>query len=76
MRTMQDVQKDYAAAATQLGDLAYRISAIDEDMRGLKRKMRQLNTEARGIENAKHNESIAAGPQTNVVEAPSEQADA
>lgn len=63
MRTMEEIQRDYAATATQLGDLTYRVSAIEEDMRGLKRKMRQLNTEARGIENAKHNAAVEAAPE-------------
>lgn len=54
-RTIDEVQREYAATATQLGDVEYRIGVMEEDSRKLRRKMRQLNIEAQGIRNEEEN---------------------
>ncbi len=56
MRTMEEVQQEYAKAATVAGDIGYRITVMQEDLRKAQRKMRQLNIEAQGIQNTKANE--------------------
>lgn len=58
MRTMEEIQKDYAAAATTLGDVEYRIAVMEEDSRKIRRKMRQLNIEAQGVKNAEENKKL------------------
>lgn len=58
MRTIEEIQGDYAKAATQLGDLTYRISVIEEDARSIRRAMRKLNQEAAAIKNAEHNKAV------------------
>jgi hypothetical protein len=55
MRTIEEVQQDYAKAATVAGDIGYRITTMREDLRKTERRMRALNTEAQGIANAKAN---------------------
>lgn len=58
MRTIEDVQRDYAANATQLGDVLYRVSIMEQDASKLRRTMKNLNQEAAGIKNAEHNASL------------------
>lgn len=56
MRTIAEVQREYAETATVAGDISYRITVMQEDLRKTQRKMRQLNVEARGISNQEENE--------------------
>ena len=55
---MEEIQRDYARAATIAGDLSYRITTMEADLRAAHRSMKQLNIEAKGVDNAKHNEGV------------------
>ena len=57
---MEEIQREYARAATVAGDISYRLNAMEADLRAAHRNMKQLNIEAKGVENAKHNQSIDA----------------
>lgn len=58
-RTIEEVQRDYAATATQLGDIEYRLGIMAEDSKKLRRAMKQLNVEAQSIRNEEENKKAA-----------------
>lgn len=58
-RTIEEVQREYAATATQLGDIEYRLGIMAEDSKKLRRAMKQLNVEAQSIRNEEENKKAA-----------------
>lgn len=54
-RTMVEVQTEYQQHAAILGQTSYQISLLEEEVRKMRRNMRKLNLEARGIQLATEN---------------------
>lgn len=64
-RTIETVQREYTQVCTQLGDIRYKISALEVAARNAEKALRQLNKEA--------NRMQANAPAEEPQEAPVEQ---
>ncbi len=49
MRSMEEVQKDYTSQCALLGDAQYKLSVMEADIRAMKRRLKNINAEAKGI---------------------------
>lgn len=62
LRTLDEVQKDYSASATDAGDKQYRIEVLKAELSNLNARMLQLNQEAAEInKNAPQTNTVAPG---------------
>lgn len=57
-RSIDEIKAEYGQVAAGLGDCAYRVSVLEEEMRKLRRKLRQLNLEAAQVQNEEFNKKV------------------
>lgn len=50
MRTVEEIQKDYAQVCTVAGDLQYRIKCFREELDKANDKLKELNAEAMSVQ--------------------------
>lgn len=67
MRTVEEVQKDYAQVCSVAGDLQYRIACFKEELQKANDKLKELNAEAVSIQNQPKEETKNESSSTETI---------